>query len=289
MPTQPAPSTQRAIDLVRFLADHPEESFAVADLARRLGQSRATCQAVLLALEAADWVRRGEAGGYELGPGLIAIGAAAQRGVGILDVLRSDVHRLHIATGKEVMGCLPSGEQLLVVARSGPTTPFSAAVMVGQPYPLVPPLGLAYTAWDEEEFARWSARAPQLSRRGQDMLRKAAAEVRSLGYNITLDPVTRRILETSVDKLAPEHRTEVTRVLVHDRRVSAAASRSMMRVSHLSAPVFGPSGQIVALMGVVFGPDESGQISELAVALCRATERTSATTGAGTRTPGLRA
>lgn len=277
MAMQPAPSTQRAIEVVRFLADHPEESFAVADLARRLDQSRATCQAVLLALEAADWVRRTRAGRYRLGAGLIAIGAAAQRGVGILDLLRSAVHELHSETGQEVMGCLPSGEHLLVVARAGPTTPFSAAVTVGQPYPLVPPLGLAYTAWDEEELARWIARAPQLSQRVKGQLHAAAGVVRERGYNVTLDPATRQILEASVEELPVEKRAEVVRTLTHDELVFAATSQATMRVSHLSSPVFGPSDQIVALMGVVFGPGESKQITELAAALVRATRRTSNT------------
>lgn len=95
------------MEIVGFLAEHPAETFAVADLARRLGQSRATCQAVLLALESADWVRRGDQGGYTLGAGLIPVGAAAQRGLGVTELLRNAVNELYLALGHEVMACVP--------------------------------------------------------------------------------------------------------------------------------------------------------------------------------------
>ena len=68
--------------MIRFLAEHSGESFAVADLSRRVAQSRATCQAVLLALEPSNWVRRTR-DGYTLGAGLISIGAAAQQGAAL--------------------------------------------------------------------------------------------------------------------------------------------------------------------------------------------------------------
>ncbi|UGQ11954.1 helix-turn-helix domain-containing protein [Yinghuangia sp. ASG 101] len=281
MALQPAPSAQRAVEIVGFLAEHPAETFAVADLARRLGQSRATCQAVLLALESADWVRRGEQGGYTLGAGLIPVGAAAQRGLGVVELLRDTVNELYLALGHEVMACVPIGGQMIVVARAGSSDPFSVAVTVGQSYPLAPPYGLAFAAWDDGEIDRWVARSPHLDDATEARLREAAALVRELGYSVTLDPATRRALGSTVDRLSEARRAEVLRTLAHDEYVTVdPVQRQSMRVTHISAPVFGTHGEVVALMGTFVGMNDHEQVPIAATSLCAATRRLSTVLGA---------
>jgi DNA-binding IclR family transcriptional regulator len=265
---------------VRYLADHPGQVFAVADLARRLGQSRATCQAVLLALEPSDWVRRSE-GGYALGAGLISIGAAAQRGAAIVGALRAATAELYDATGCEVLGYLPAGDQLINVSRVGPNSPLSVTMVEGQAFPLAPPYGLAYAAWDEVELEKWIARAPRLGERGRARLKKAAGIVRELGYSVILDPVARREFKSSVDELSEARRQLVARALDHfDLVASGDPELSRIRVSLLSAPVFGASGAVVALIGLVFGAEQRAPVPELAASLLSATERLSARLGA---------
>src|SRR5580658_8442904 len=166
MGLQPAPSTLRTVEIVKYLAERPGEAYAVADLARRLGQSRATCQAVLLALEPSQWVRRTK-DGYTLGAGLISVGAAAQRGAAVVGLLRDAVRDLNEELGCEILGYLPAGDQLINVSRVGPNTLMSITMEEGQAFPLVPPYGLAFTAWDEAELERWIARAPKVSKAAQ--------------------------------------------------------------------------------------------------------------------------
>jgi DNA-binding IclR family transcriptional regulator len=289
MALQPSPSAQRAVAIVQFLAEHPDETLSVAELARRVGQSRATCQAVLLALESADWVRRREGGGYTLGAGLIAVGAAAARGAGVVELLRLAADEIQSSTGCEAIACLPAGTYLITVARAGPTDPFSGATTVGHAYPLAPPYGLAFVAWEKAEFDRWIARAPELDPGARGRLEEAAGFVRELGYSITLDSATRWVLGSAVDDLADDERAEVLAALAHDDYVAVDPSgRRTMRVSHLSAPVFGPDGRVIALMGVNVGADDASRLPEIAATLCTTARRLSdelQTPGAPARTP----
>ena len=273
MALQPSPSAQRTVQIVRFLAEHPGEALSVSDLARRVGQSRATCQSVLLALETADWVRRRDGGGYTLGVGLISVGAAAQRGAGVIELLRSAAQDLYLATGCEVIACLPAGTHMIVVARSGPSDPFSVATNIGQAFSVEPPVGLSYAAWDDAELVRWMDRAPQLGVRHRARLTQAASLVRELGYSVTLDPATRRALDESVGSLAEDDRAEVLAALAHDEYVAVDPTRRNVRVSNVSAPVFGPDGRIAALMGLTLGPDDSAHLREQAALLCAAARR----------------
>lgn len=273
MTLQPSPSAERTIQVVRFLAEHPGETFSVSDLARRVRQNRATCQSVVLALEAANWVQRRDGGGYTLGVGLISVGAAAQRGTGVIELLRSAAQDLYLVTGCEVIACLPTGTHMIVVARSGPSDPFSVATNIGQAFSIEPPVGLSYAAWDDTELDRWMDRAPQLGRGERARLTEAATLVRELGYSVTLDPATRRALDGSVGSLAEADRTEVLAALAHDEYAAIDPTRRNVRVSYVSAPVFGPDGRIAALMGLTLGPDDSSHLRDQAALLCAAVRR----------------
>ncbi len=267
MSLQPAPSALRTVEIIRFLAEHPGETFAVADLSRRVAQSRATCQAVLLALEPSNWVRRTR-DGYALGAGLISIGAAAQQGAAVVGLLRSAVHDLYEEVGCEALGYLPAGDQLINVSRVGPTTPMATTMIEGQSFPLTPPYGLAFAAWDESDLERWIGRAPTASKATKARLRKAAEIVRELGYSVLLDPVTRREFRSTVDQVSEARRQFVAAALRHDELViSQSDAAQSMRVSLLSAPVFGPDGSVCSLMAVVFDVNQYSRVAEMANAL----------------------
>jgi DNA-binding IclR family transcriptional regulator len=280
MALQPAPSAQRTVEIVRFLAGNPAEVFAVADLARRVGQSRATCQAVLLALEPSQWVIRTR-DGYTLGPGLISVGAAAQQGTAIVGLLRGAVRDLYEHTGCEVLGYLPAGDQLINVSRVGPNVPGSFTMVEGQAFPLAPPYGLAFAAWDERDLDLWLRRATGSSAPTQSRLRKAAEIVRELGYSIILDPITRRELRSNVDSLSQARQKFVASALAHDDLVVRDAdAANAMRVSLLSGPVFGSDGKVSALMGLVFDVRQHVDMAELTTALKAACRQLSERLGA---------
>jgi DNA-binding IclR family transcriptional regulator len=270
--------------VVSLLANHPSETFPVAEIARRLGYNRATCHAVLLALEEAGWVRRSRERGYAVGPGLIPLGSAALAGVPVVEVLRRAVQELHGALGLEVLGCVPAGPEIVVVARAGPTDPFSMAMRVGQSFPLAPPFGLTFVAWNRPEVDHWAARTPDLTARERARMHDAAALVRQVGYCVTLDPATRQSLGETVARLARDpqssearsRQTELVRALAHDEYVTVDAEQHRtMRVSQVSAPVFGPEEDVVAVMGIVIAPGQvqSSDVPALGERVRAATDR----------------
>lgn len=280
MALQPAPSALRTVEIISFLADNPGKVFAVADLARRVGQSRATCQAVLLALEPSRWVVRTK-DGYALGAGLISIGAAAQQGAAIVGLLREAVRELHEHTGCEILGYLPAGDRLINVSRVGPTGPGTITMVEGQAFPLAPPNGLAFAAWDERDLELWLGRATTAGQQAQDNLRKAAEIVRELGYSVIFDPVTRRELRTNVDSLSAARQKFVASSLAHHDLVTQEdEATGAMRVSLLSGPVFGSDGKVSALMGLVFDVRQYSDLAELATALKAACRQLSERLGA---------
>ncbi len=274
MPLQAAPSAQRAIDIVHFLAERPTKSFAVAMIARSVGQSRATCQAVLLALEASDWVNRDVAGGYCIGTGLISVGMAAQQGTAVVDLLSAGVHDLHSETGQQVTASIPSGRDLVVVARSGPERPLAVAMAIGQMFPLVPPYGLAFAAWGEGNLERWLDRGPELGRRARTRLRHAAGLVRQMGYSVILDASTRHALAGEAARPHEHEREELMQVLAQDEHFRSE-SPSSAQVSYISAPVLAAGDQVVALVGLLLQTDSAQEFTSTAAAVRSAASRIS--------------
>src|SRR5204862_283541 len=50
MTPRPAPGAERVVAVLNFLAAHPDESFTLSELARRLDLNKATCHALLTTL-----------------------------------------------------------------------------------------------------------------------------------------------------------------------------------------------------------------------------------------------
>ncbi|MER3452150.1 MAG: IclR family transcriptional regulator, partial [Acidimicrobiia bacterium] len=153
-----APATERTIAIVEFLASEPERPFSLSELARRLGLNKATAHAVLGALVDAGWLLRHPVDKtYTLGPALVGIGtAAAGRHRTMVEFAEPEMHRLSEELGLQCFASAVVGEEILILARVGATTPLGVTVPVGQRLPLVPPLGTVFMAWaPEAEIDAW--------------------------------------------------------------------------------------------------------------------------------------
>ncbi|MFO0690238.1 MAG: helix-turn-helix domain-containing protein [Myxococcota bacterium] len=282
---QPSPAARRTVELLSHLAAWPGRAFSVSELARALAQNRATCQAILLSLERAHWVRRDARKSWTLGAGLISIGDAAESNLPGIDALRSGVAALSERLGFEALASIETGGQIVVVAHASGPSQSPPAMRVGQTIPCVPPLGLVFVAWSgDEAFARWLDRATvPLSRRDVGRFRRAAALAREQGYCMTLDPLTRRGLGTVVARHAREPRSAETvsrrdrlvRALAHDEYL--VVDRDPLRaplVSQLVAPVFGPDGEVAAAISLVASPEQisagnAGRLTDALLACAR--------------------
>src|SRR5205807_5671765 len=58
MTPRPAPGAERVVAVLNFLTAHPDESFTLSELARRLDLNKATCHALLMTLTDAGYLLR---------------------------------------------------------------------------------------------------------------------------------------------------------------------------------------------------------------------------------------
>lgn len=153
--------------MLEFLAAHPDDRFSLSELARGCRLNKATAHALLTELTARGvLLRHPEEKRYSLGPRLVPVGRAAQRGYRVGDFATGIVRRLAAATGTRVVAVAfdPAHDYATTIeesnelpAPSGRQPPLS----LPRRWPLVPPVGVVFFAWaDEPSVEAWLARCP---------------------------------------------------------------------------------------------------------------------------------
>lgn len=154
---RPSPQTERLVSLVDAIAARPDEGLTLSEIARHLAVTPATCHPMLVSLAELGWlVRHPVRRTYRLGPALIAVGRAAARGLGVVDLARPGMRRLRDELGLTCIALTP-GEFHVTVAEvvRGPSE-HGPHVRVGDQIPIAPPLGVGYVSWaDEQTLRRW--------------------------------------------------------------------------------------------------------------------------------------
>jgi DNA-binding IclR family transcriptional regulator len=262
-----SPSAGRTLQLLETLAADPARRFSLTDLRRTLGFSQGTIYALLTTLERAGYVRRDPVDRlYSLGPATLPVGDAARRAYPIVDQALGPMQEVADDLDTECHAGMRVADQILVVARLGPAQPLGVGVQVGERYPLVPPIGAAFVAWEspaaiEEYLAR---AAPDLSQDERDRHRRGLAAVRRRGYSIHADDGPWREMNDLVGRhQAGAEPGEVdgtvrtlARELGHYRYlvtdVDAIAPEAWIE---LSAPVFDADGAVALTVGVSSIPE----------------------------------
>ncbi|WP_436776968.1 IclR family transcriptional regulator [Yinghuangia sp. YIM S09857] len=154
---RPSPQTERLVSLVDAIAARPDEGLTLSEIARHLAVAPATCHPMLVSLAELGWlVRHPVRRTYRLGPALIAVGRAAARGLGVVDLARPGMRSLRDELGLTCIALTP-GEFHVTVAEveRGPSE-HGPHVRVGDQIPIAPPLGVGYVSWaDEQTLRRW--------------------------------------------------------------------------------------------------------------------------------------
>jgi DNA-binding IclR family transcriptional regulator len=255
-------SVLRATTVLHLLAEDPSSAWSLAEVARRAELSYASAHSVVSALEERGFVRRHpRTRAYTLGPGLIALGAAARRGYRVVDDALPEMERLSRDLG---LGCLASarvGDDMLMLAVTGPPQPFGSRVQVGERVPIAPPLGLAFIAWADaatiEEYLDLSDRKLTVAERRQ--YSEALALVRERGYGVVLDSSTRhRLMErlrASRDLDDSRRHHELDEVLfelaLDDYALVGGNDEAEYAVTALTAPVFSPDVDVILDLTIV--------------------------------------
>ena len=177
-----SPPTDRVVAIIGLLANDPTRAFGLADLARELEISKATCHAILQRLVVARFLTRSDSG-YSLGPGLIAAGQAAERSLPGLRAARPLLGPLADEFEAEAIASVRDKESILIVgwtSSSGSTTS-----RVGERIPFAPPFGAIQVAWSsDEEIEDWFGRSPNNSEKARKDMDKALQSIRRRGFDV---------------------------------------------------------------------------------------------------------
>jgi DNA-binding IclR family transcriptional regulator len=256
--SRPALSATRATDLLNFLAAHPGEAFTYSQLAECLQINLASTHNLLTALTECGYLTRDpESKAYELGPVLVAIGAAALERNPVIDAARGRMRKLSRELGLETLAFVLAGSDTLCVARAGPESPGGTA-RVGQRLPLIAPLASVFVAWAPElAVSQWIERGG-FEAREQSQLLDILEVVRARGYSVALEVEGRRqIVELLAEQmndprsaaLRRELRAQIAE-LGHGAYQFEASGRRSYRISTVTAPVLDDASQVVLSISV---------------------------------------
>jgi DNA-binding IclR family transcriptional regulator len=261
---RPSPGAERVVAVLEFMAARPDERFTLSELARGCDLNKATAHALLTELAARGvLLRHPDEKRYSLGPRLVPVGSAAQRGYQAQDFTPGVLRRLAASTGL-VAAALASdahGDQATVVSRSDPDSPLPVPAR----WPLVPPNGAVFYAWaDEPSVEAWLARSPAIASVQQAL--DALAAARKLGvvigsaipewYRLTALLADRANQPPTSDNTATNgNQSAVRDALWHLARSAALITEidtsATYRVAYVAAPVFGHDGRVI--LAVVAG------------------------------------
>ena len=256
---RPAPSVERTVTLLKYLAEHPRERFTLSDIARRLEFNKATCHAMLNELVSQGMLIRHPADkAYMLGPALVNLGTAAAIDANeALDIARGEMRAIREELDVTCVASSMIGNDIVVLARADVSRPIFGYLPVGHRNPATPPYGGEFFAWArEDEVELWLDRhEPRLTVAQRDAYYSALDRIRLEGCQIAhIEHVMalRKIL-SRISALDGAKELEKTLARISDQTellenpdISSIASPVMA----IKAPIFGPSGRVMLTLNV---------------------------------------
>src|SRR5690606_38888882 len=257
----PAPGAARSVAVLDLLARHPEERFTLSEVARRCSLNKATAHALLTALtEHGILLRHPDEKRYSLGPRLVEIGDAARQGYSVLDFVPAIVSELVADTGLAARALQMMDTRIVAVA----DTPVDGDGTGQVRLPLVPPVGAVFMAWaDEPTLQAWLARATAAE--GVRAAVEALPSIRRLGYGVVLASAAWARLTTPVQRQERhgDHRALLAEIARRPFLLRDIEPDASYEVAGVEAPVFGPSGDVAVVLGLVDLDDRPRRGSEV--------------------------
>jgi DNA-binding IclR family transcriptional regulator len=260
---RPAPGADRSVAILELLAAHPEDRFTLSEVARRCSLNKATAHALLAALsQRGILLRHPDEKRYSLGPRLVEIGAAAQRGYTAIDFAPTALDRLSVATGRWSRAFARREDSVTVVAQTH--APAEVDPLDPVTLPLTPPLGALWMAWsDRPSVDAWLARAAAADAVGP--AQAALPAIRRAGYAVTRASPELRLLSrpvlpggparTAADRRQRRPTPDETRALLaaigrQHLLLTDTDAAGTYRIADVAAPVFDASGNVVLVVAV---------------------------------------
>ena len=269
------PAVGRAIALLNLLAETPDRSFKLTEIARTLDMNKATAHTLLATLAAAGWVERDAALGYTLGSALVVLGQAALGRDRLLHAAQLAMRELSDQIGYPVVLSVPVGSEVVVVSVSDKTRIRGTKMREGSRHPISPPWGTIFAAWwPADEVDAWlDTMETPLTGDQRKQYRDVLAAIRSHGYVIALEDADSKLqafLETVPATITvAQLRSSMAHVLdlmAHGQANTLEIGKdSEYRVSAITAPVFGADGRVaLTLMAMLEDRLEGREITRIA-------------------------
>ena len=282
---------KRVVEVMNFLAAHPTESFTLAEIASRLGLSNGSAHRVLTTLAEARYLtRHPRHKTYSLGLVMVAIGQAALTQHRDIDAMRQEVASVAHDLKLQCLASAIVNNEMLVVACEGTPANFAPANRVGERWPFVPPLGMSFIAWADENARRdYLARAPAaLSDKTYLRLARSLDLLKERGYGMAGDGPVIRALKRFTSRPAEFHSEEaywagltqlVGDISEPEMQLIELAEAAEEGVSYITVPVFSSMGEVayeISISGFRSGltkADIESNVERLRMAAANATTR----------------
>ena len=280
MASRAALAATRSLDILDYLAANPSQGHTLTELARNLDVNASSMHGILAVMADAGYVIRHPVHKtYRLGPVAAAIGQAAIAQDPIIEMAVEEIARLTRDFDMESVVLTALGEEMVVVARSGPPTGRFLS-FIGQRWRHAPPMGSVFVAWaGDAAVDKWlGAAQPPLDAEGKRSFKQVLAQVRGDGRAVV-------IVDENRWKLAADDGDEAV-LTKADGLITLFDPEQMYRVFYIGYPVFNAFGEVVVGL-FVNGPSARlpvERINEVAQRLGEAASRVMNRTGG--RPPG---
>ena len=232
----------------------------LSEIAVQTEMSKATCLGVVNELTNAGYLMRVDDRRYQLGPAVLGIGAAAQRGNAMVALARPYIQRLATQLGVATTISAVVDDQITILARAGDEK-IATGVRVGGRYPFKPPAGVMFVAWDPDSVVdEWLEKDPLAPLTPDPVgLREVVEASRRRGYlmeglhdiNAELYALLGEMFSGDVpDKYATAITRLMNPILAHQYVVTDPKPGDTVSISELCAPVFGADSRPQLLIGM---------------------------------------
>ena len=180
-----APALDKGLDIIELLAAS-HRPLSIADISDGVGRSRGEIFRMLQVLEERDYISRGEGDtGYSITPRLFRLGMEQPPVKSAVETALPVMHRLAEEVDQSCHLVVPSGDQIVVIARVDPPGDVGLVVRIGHRRPMSQSAsGNVLLAWQEAPVReRWLAvieqAEPSLDKR---KLLKSIQQIQAQGY-----------------------------------------------------------------------------------------------------------
>lgn len=237
----------RAAAILDFVAEHPGESFSMAELVRALKLSHSTCHSLVSALVDVNYLHRTTDKLYALGPRLAAIARISQERSSLLQIAKRELRQL-AAKLDLVCSALVREESMSVVReRSTSARHVRYTTQIGMPLRLRAPLASAFFVASPQGAEEWLALAGDLDVEAErDALEQGIAFLRTHGFLALVNNADGPPPSTPLAQLFDGAVSELPVIAAH-----TIARDSEYAVSSIVTPVFNADSDVEFVLSLI--------------------------------------